>query len=304
MRSASRVLAVVLMVLGVPPLIAAIQAASYYAANRNNGSIVSSGDTREYLLYVPPAYDATKPTPLVISMHGAGLWPSAQRDISQWNTIADRHGFIVVYPSGLGILPVWQMNLRGTRLPRDSQFLADLIDGLSSSYNIDRARVYVDGLSNGGGMAFVASCWIPERIAAVGMVASALLEPFDACTNPRPVPLMMFHGTNDLAPYHGGTSWVTRGRPLAAVPGFVDSWSRRNRCAAEPVESRVAGDVTRRAYSGCAGNADVVLYTIHGGGHTWPGGGPIPEWFAGTTTRSISASEELWKFYRDHPLRK
>jgi polyhydroxybutyrate depolymerase len=92
-------------------------------------------------------------------------------------------------------------------------------------------------------------------------------------------------------------------QPFAGVPAFADSWSRRNGCAAKPTESRVAADVTRSSYTGCSGNADVVLYTIHDGGHTWPDGGPLPEWFVGTTTRSINASRELWNFYREHPLR-
>jgi polyhydroxybutyrate depolymerase len=302
MMRPGRVLIVVLAVLGLPAAMAAIEAAAYYSANRNTGSITSSGITREYVLYVPPAHDAAKPAPLVISMHGAGLWPSAQRDISRWNTVADEHGFIVVYPLGLGVIPAWQMN-SGPGGKRDARFLSDLIDTLSASHNIDPARIYADGLSNGGGMAFVASCLLPERIAAVGMVGAALLQPFEWCPSTRPVPVMMFHGTNDTAaPYHGGTSWVAR-QPFAGVPAFADSWSRRNGCAAKPTESRVAADVTRRSYTGCSGNADVVLYTIHDGGHTWPDGGPLPEWFVGTTTRSINASRELWNFYREHPLR-
>jgi polyhydroxybutyrate depolymerase len=44
------------------------------------------------------------------------------------------------------------------------------------------------------------------------------------------------------------------------------------------------------------------LYTIRGGGHTWPGGGPMPEWFVGSTTRSIDASALMWAFFSQHPL--
>ena len=55
-------------------------------------------------------------------------------------------------------------------------------------------------------------------------------------------------------------------------------------------------------YSNCAENAAVVLYTIHGGGHTWPGGKPFPEFIAGTTTRSIDAASVMWAFFREHRL--
>ena len=67
----------------------------------------SSGREREYVLYVPWSYDRAKPTPLIITMHGALLGPAAQMGISQWNRVADKHGFIVVYParltSGVGL---------------------------------------------------------------------------------------------------------------------------------------------------------------------------------------------------------
>ena len=61
---------------------------------------MSSGVEREYYLYVPKSYDRARPTPLVISMHGAAMWGAAQMEISRWNEVADEHGFIVVYPSG------------------------------------------------------------------------------------------------------------------------------------------------------------------------------------------------------------
>jgi len=64
----------------------------------------------------------------------------------------------------------------------------------------------------------------------------------------------------------------------------------------------VARDVTRRAYTNCADDAAVVLYTIQGGGHTWPGGTPLPKWFVGRTTRSIDATGLMWSFFSEHPL--
>jgi polyhydroxybutyrate depolymerase len=82
---------------------------------------------------------------------------------------------------------------------------------------------------------------------------------------------------------------------------FTAAWARRNQCRGSPTESRVAADVTRVEYTGCADDAAVVLYTIHGGGHTWPGGGPMPEWFAGSTSRGVDATRQSWAFFREHP---
>jgi polyhydroxybutyrate depolymerase len=187
-------------------------------------------------------------------------------------------------------------------LAKDVRFISDLIDTLKAAYNIDGARVYADGLSNGGGMAFVLSCTLSDRIAAVGMVASAQLLPFDWCTDQRAVPMIAFHGTADrTVPYHGGKSWVA---PVAFpdMPTWAADWARRNQCRPNPVESLVAADVTRLEYSDCADDAAVVLYTIREGGHSWPGGGPLPEWLVGPTSRSIDATSQMWAFFREHRL--
>src|SRR2546426_7776346 len=102
MKSRKGVIGAVLVLIGLPVLLVLIEAVSFYVSNRSNGSFVSSGQKREYLLYVPRSYDRSKPTPLVISLHGAGMWGAAQKETSQWNRVADEQGFIVVYPSGEG----------------------------------------------------------------------------------------------------------------------------------------------------------------------------------------------------------
>ena len=62
---------------------------------------------------------------------------------------------------------------RGPGLGEDVRFISDLIDHLQAKYNIDPSRIYANGLSNGGGMSFVLSCTLSDRIAAVGMVGAA-----------------------------------------------------------------------------------------------------------------------------------
>jgi polyhydroxybutyrate depolymerase len=306
MKSRKRVLGAVFTIISLPLLLALTMAVSYHVLNRNSGSIVSSGETREYLLYVPKSYDSTRSTPLVISMHGGAGWPAMQRDVSGWNRVAEHHGFIVVYPSGVrlgGTGPrAWRLMRRETDLSKDVRFISDLIDELENSYNIDPTRIYADGLSNGGAMAFVLSCGLSDRIAAVGMVAAAQMLPFSWCTNSRPVPMISFHGTDDSAvPYEGGTSWVWDGS-FPDVAEWTASWAHRNRCGRDPVESVMADDVTRRDYTNCRNDAAVVLFTIQGGGHTWPGGMPLPEWFLGSTSESVDATQQMWAFFQEHRL--
>lgn len=294
-------LGVALLLINLPLGVAAVAAMRFYAAYGSTGSIVTSGRTRDYTLFVPAAYDGSRPVPLVVSLHGAGLWGAAQREISRWDAVAEREGFIVVYPSGTGRAApkVWRVS-RGAGLERDVRFISDLIDTLSARLNIDQARIYANGLSNGGGMSFVLSCRLSHRIAAVGMVGAAYTLPFHWCEDRRPVPAIMIHGTADpVTRYAGGKSWVAP-RPFPSIPGWAAHWARRNRCARGPVDSQVAPRVVRRLYDDCAAGADVVLLAIQGGGHTWPGGRRVPAWLAGRHTDDIDASSVMWTFFRVH----
>src|SRR5258708_30108585 len=242
-RNRRLVIGAMLCCFGLPPLFVLVNAATFYSVNRTNGTIVTSaGQVREFILYVPRSYDRAKPTPLVISIHGAENWPSFQMNLSQWNTLADEHGFIVVYPAGQGGGPkTW--SLRGERTPSrmpDIIFISELIDKLEASYNIDPARIYANGLSNGGGVTFALSCTLSHRIAAFGPVAAALTLPVDWCPDARPAPMIAFHGTGDrFTPYHGAKVWLAS-PPFPSIPECTANRARRNRCAPRPVEAAAA----------------------------------------------------------------
>lgn len=257
------VLGALAVVIGLPLLVVLVALVSIHVLDRTNGSIVSSGQERSYLLYVPKSYDRAKPTPLVISLHGAAGWPAQQMDLSRWNRLAEAQGFIVVYPSGTGVPKIWHVD-RGAGLLKDVRFISDLVDTLEAAYDIDRTRIYVNGLSNGGGMAFVLSCTLPHRFAAIGLVASAQSLPWRWCTDHRPVPMIAFHGTADpIIPYRGGRSPVSLDL-FPDIPTWTADWARRDGCSANPADSTVAPDVTRLQYGACADSTAVVLYTVRG----------------------------------------
>jgi polyhydroxybutyrate depolymerase len=274
---------------------------SWYAPNRISGAIVSSGREREYLLHVPKSYDRTRPTPLVISLHAAMNWPAFQAKLTRWNDLADEDGFIVVYPAGAGHGPrIWLDGKPG--LEADVQFVSDLIDALQGTYNIDPARIYADGVSQGGGVTFVLACRLSQRIAAVGAVAAAYELPWGWCKAERAVPAIGFHGTADpIVAYNGGPSPIAP-RDFPSIPGRSRTWAERNRCAGKPVETQVAARVTRLEYTGCEDNASVVLYTLEGAGHQWPGAEPLPQWMVGPQGQGVDATRTIWSFFRDHPM--
>lgn len=311
MRVRRTILGTIGAVVGLALVLALIAIAWISVLDRISGRIVTAGEEREYLLHVPDSYDPAIPAPLVVSLHAGATWPAQQKNLSGWNRKADANGFIVVYPAGspqvFNVVRTWHTFDTGAGLERDVEFIRELIDTLGSRYNIDPARVYADGMSNGGGMAFVLACRLSDRIAAVGMVAPAQSLPQDWCTPVRPVPMIAFQGTADpMVPYGGGRLGdpFNPVKPIfPAIRDFVASHAERNRCMAVPIESAVAPGVTRREHVGCAEDASVVLYTISGGGHTWPGGKRLPEWRVGPNSDGIDATSEMWSFFREHPAR-
>jgi polyhydroxybutyrate depolymerase len=308
MRRVWRVVRIALLIVVATPILFSIVIVGWiYSKDKTNGTVITSGATRPYLLYVPPSYDPSQPAPLVISMHGAAGWAALQRDISHWNQLADQHGFLVVYPSGARLFSFLERGPRAWRVKDgpgvdlDVRYISDLIDKVSSTYNIDPTRIYADGLSNGGGMAFVVGCKLANRVAAVGEVAAAQTLAYDWCHNATPLPVIKFHGTADpMVPYRGGKS----GDPFnpllfPAVHDWVSSWAKRNRCG-DAVDVKVTSMTDKLTYTNCADEADVVLYTINGGGHAWPGGMALPQWWVGKTTNDIDATRLMWEFFEQH----
>jgi len=273
-------------------------------ANRTNGQITTSaGEQRSYYLYVPESYDPAVPTALILSMHGYADWPAHHMDTTRWNDLADEYGLIVVYPSGTRFPMRWRasnLSNEPSTSTEDIVFLSELIDTLQAGYNIDPRRIYANGLSNGAGMSFVLSCNLSERIAAIGLVAGAYLYPWESCNPARPVPAIVFHGTADpIVPFEGGPS-RSFDLDFPYIPDWVDVLADRNGCSGEPRALPARGQVSGVEYTGCA--ADVVFYTINEGGHTWPGGVPLPEGITGVTSTEIDATREMWDFYQQHPL--
>jgi len=295
----------VLLLIGLVALVALIVVQGRLPAGVTRHTLAVDGRERAYLLYTPYSYDPATPAPLVVSLHGFASGPMNQMEVSQWNELADEHGFIVAYPSGTGFPKRWNTSgVAGEGGADDVAFLSDLIDTLSQQYNIDPQRVYVNGLSNGGGMSNTLACLRPERIAAIGGVAGAYTEPAGGCNPTRPVPVIAFHGTDDrIVPYAGGAAGGPQNFVFPAVPDWAAAWAERNGCDATPDTLPAQGEVSGVRYTGCTDSAEVVFYTVEGGGHNWPGGGRLPEAIVGHTTEDIDASATMWEFFVQHPLR-
>lgn len=268
-------------------------------------ALTSSGIEREFLLYVPTGYDPATPVPLVISIHGAASNPEQQREFSRWDEFAERDTFLAVFPAGIGNIwnagipydeeaddPRTNLMRLTTSRAEDVTFFTDLLDYLESNYCVDTARVYANGLSNGGGMSYRLACELSDRITAIGTVGGAYTNFPGGCNPTRPIPVVSFHGLEDrVVPYEGRTDMV-----LFPVRDWIADWARRDGCA-EMLD--IDGDpISTMSYSDCDAGSEVVLYTIDNGGHTWPGGPIQPTFLLGGTSQDIDATAVMWDFFQ------
>lgn len=264
------------------------------------------GVERSYRIYIPASYeDGDEAVPLIIVMHGAGGTGAGIESFSGFNELSEQEGFIVIYPNGID--NVWADGRDGD--PRvgvqdDVAYLSRVIDFLVRSLPIDPARVYATGHSMGGFMAFRLACEIPERIAAIAPVAATFPNYLrDECIESPPVPMVMVHGTDDnIVPWAGvPIAYFSAGQSL----GF---WAVHNECntregisALENIDPDDGTFVLYEGYTDCANDADVQLYGVYHGGHTWPGH-PIGVSFdLGLTSADLDATAVIWEFFSEHP---
>ncbi|MBL8990537.1 MAG: hypothetical protein JNJ48_03045 [Phycisphaerae bacterium] len=271
---------------------------------------------RRALIYTPRGYDAARPMPVVVAFHGGGGSPEAMINFSGLNDKADEAGFIAVYPYGTGRLPDRLLtfnagNCCGYAVENgidDVGFTRALLDDLAREINIDENRVFATGMSNGGIMAYRVASELADRFAAIAPVGGPMGA--QTCNPSRPVAVMHFHGTDDAsAPFNGGQGVghpLTRDRPVfLSVQHSLDQWIKANACARPPEVVNLpdaAADgtsVTRTTWGGGKDGTEVVLITINGGGHTWPGREP-PLRMLGASTRDISANDLMWEFFQRH----
>jgi len=273
-----------------------------------NGQITSSGNNRKYLIHIPESYNPGQPTPLIISIHGFVQWPANQQSVTGWNRVADENGFLVVYPKGTGFPLRW--NTRPSEetpgaMEEELQFFSDLIEHLSSSYNIDPSRIYVNGMSNGGGMSDLLACRFSDRITAIGGVAGAYAQSREECQPTRPLPVIAFHGLDDqIVPFLGGSSPRGDEFTFPSIEDWAAGWAERNSCSTTPEIKVITDEITQKHFTECEEKAEVILYQVANGGHTWPGGEKLPVWIAGYTNQDINASELMWEFFSRYSLEK
>lgn len=270
-------------------------------------SLESGGLVRTYHVYLPSSYSEKQPTPLLFVFHGAGGSGGDMKALTSFDDIADREGFIVVYPDGYKA--IWEDGsgvTAGERADTDDMgFVSAVIDKLAGEFAINLNRVYATGFSNGGMFTQRLGCEFSGKFAAIASVGGAMTEKLSSrCSPASPVPVMLIHGTEDsVVPWEGGE---VRGIPewrILSASATAEIWADINRCSSSPKvngELSVAGKnalFRYRVYGGCKNDAGVVVYAFKGGEHTWPVGVVLQESASDKSNRVTDAEEVIWGFF-------
>ncbi len=293
--------AIVLAVLAFPPRrLRADQSA-------HPGTIEIGGRTRAYFVHTPPAYNGKSPLALVMVLHGGGGNAENAEKMSGMSREADMKNFLVVYPDGTGGLGnrfhTWNSgNCCAYAMKNnvdDVGFLRALIEKLERDYPVDRRRVFVTGMSNGGMMTYRMACEDAAQIAAIAPVAGALSVP---CHPANPVSVIAFHGTADKnVPFDGGTGSKQIGGPRddRPVSYAISLWAKADGCNPTPRRTETA-DLRTDTYAGCNAGTAVELNAVLGQGHAWPGGDRVLR-VLDAPNPNVNATELMWSFFAAHP---
>ena len=256
-----------------------------------------NGLNRMYTLYKPD--NLKEKAPLVFILHGYTSNSTNIMNYSAMNSIADQHGFMVCYPQGTRNLYTgqthWNANLKEMSSVEDSSFLNDLAKKLQAEYNLSDKNTFVGGMSNGGFMSYTLGCERSDTFKAIASITGTMSGYDWRNCNPGKVPVLQISGTNDMVvPMDGSMSSAGGWGGAPHIEKIMTYWSNINECNKTKSENVLNADNSDNSYvkldkkTDCYSNHEVWLYTVYGGGHTWPGA-----W----GNMDISASEEIWKFF-------
>jgi polyhydroxybutyrate depolymerase len=304
-------------------LSALVAAGAHAALPAGNHRIAmqAGGLDRSYIVHMPPRVRGAPA--VVLNIHGGGGNAGSHQKYVRMDPLADREGFIVVYPDGTGRLKekllTWNAGTccgsAASGNVDDVAFVAALLDDLAARTDYDRARIYATGFSNGAMMAYRLAVDLPDRIAAVAPVAGAMSVKTFAPR--RPVPIMHIHSVDDpRALYQGGLGppfpFTTARVQHPPVEGSIDRWVEFEDCSRAPAEGDLrewhadkgVHTAVRYVFSGCRGGSEIALWKLSGSGHVWPGGTRdyLTHWL-GPSTHVVDANVEMWKFFSRFALK-
>jgi poly(hydroxyalkanoate) depolymerase family esterase len=283
-----------------------------------------------YQVHVPPHRDEGALLPVVMAIHGCGMSGfglNSMRSTTQFNELADRVGFIVVYPTQRifrSAINCWE-SADPRQQHRDSgepALLAGVARQVVESYDGDPEQVHVVGASSGAGAAVILAATYPDVFATATSVAGGeyglnQVDPNDPDSVPpeytarqawaqmgdraRQVPLLVIQGEEDeVVPPLVATRLAQH---WAAVGDLVDDGLLNDSPDLAETTMTVPAEPGRHAYTHTVltapdGTSVVESYLVEEMGHVWPG--PTGDGLF-TDHAGPDASVIVWDFARRHP---
>ena len=283
------------------------------------GIIYVDGVLRTYEVRLPAAYDSNDNMPVIIDLHGTYSTIADHKTFSAFDAIADANNIVMVWPQALEFIACdndvyssrWNANFMES--PDDIGFIDALIDRVIADYKVNPKRIYMDGLSNGGFMAYASACALSDKIAAIASVAGTMYDNLMSTCNPsRIIPVLEIHGTADQICDYDGYNAGCEGH-AASVDDLIAYWQSKNGCSTsydeisyDDLDTSDGCTARMLTYQGC--NNTVKLVIIDGGGHFWPGSEAFADYYTdyysvlGPWNFDIEANQIIWDFFKEHSL--
>lgn len=260
--------------------------------------LVVGGTERSYLLHLPRGVDRGATLPVVLACHGRNGSAEQMAGYSGLSQLPALVAYLDGVPDAEGATSWAGAPYAASAPGADLAFVCAVLARLRSRFRIDNDRIHVVGKSNGGGFAALLAHELAGEIAAIASVAGAYYPQSGGRGGRAPfVPLLEVHGTADaVMRYDGGHR---HGEDYPPVMTWLQGWHGLGTQCATP--TRIGTDVLRWTWPSPPARTDVVHYRIIGGGHTWPGA--LDDSGPGAVTRTISATEVIWRFFRRHSRR-
>jgi len=271
-----------------------------------------NGVSRYYKVHVPAKYNSKSALPLLFVLHGGGgdMEIQSADEISKQASTADRENYIVVFPNGnspfkSGKFATWNAG-KCCALARDEKiddvsFIKEVLKNLNAQLNIDKAKIFADGMSNGGMMAYRLACEMPDTFKAIASVAGT--DVTETCSLKNPISILHIHAKDDdHVLFSGGAgknafpdkNMVTE---FTSVPDTISKWSKLNSCVGKAERFLEKPGVYCEKYSKCKNGTEVQLCVTETGAHSWPGG-KNPRRGKADPSDAISATDFIWEFFK------
>jgi predicted peptidase len=192
-----------------------------------------------YEVYVPTKYDASKPAPLIMALHGLGSNPTQLIRYGGLTDLAEERGYLVAAPMGYNA-GGWYGS-QGSGRPRlgagrgDQSAIPENLGELSEKdvmsvlammrkeFNVDPSRIYMFGHSMGGGGTWHIGIKNPDLFAGLAPIAPAIFQSRDDLEKIKHVPVIVVQGDADkLVPVAGARRWVEKMKELKMDHEYIE----------------------------------------------------------------------------------